>query len=276
MNKKHLIPSAVANPVSHEPLRRMDSFAAATIMAALAIWATTNSNALQSLFLSLSYAIHRIMRSSSWSTVHRKQLYQQRSPAPHAPSLPPSQASLLPSHRPRTTRHPPASATTTLMISGKITQQTRMSLPCRKLSKETWPIMPLDRNNSKRRSRDTNSSSETRRRRRRHRRQNGPRRRRRRRRERRPSAEGRHRYDAVSRRTPSITTAVPLPPFPLPRRYRRRLSQWFSQPQRSRSPIYRPRAVLRKFASWSAAVTRTAESPLSSTVPLEGRGSRER
>lgn len=285
MNEKRPIPSAVANPVSHEPLRRTGSFAAVTIMAALAIWATTSSNVLQSLFLSLSYAIHRILRSSRWSTVHRKQLYQ-RSPAhpalhaPSPPSPPPSRALLPPSRRPRTTRHPPASATTTPTISGKVTQRARTSRLCREPSRETWPIMPTNRNNSKhRRPRDSNNSSEARRRRRRH--QNGPRRRRRRRREHRPrhpSAASRCRRDAASRRTSSIIAAVPQPPFPLPRRRRRRrrLSQWSWQPQRSRSPVYRPRASPRKSASWSAAVVRTAGSPLSLTAPLEGHGSRGR
>lgn len=181
------IPSAVANRVFHEPLRRTGSFAAATITAALAIWATTSSNVLQSLFLSLSYAIHRTLRSNRWSTVHRKQLYQ-RSPAhptPHAPSPPSSRAPPSPSRRPRITRHPPASATTaTPTISGKGTQPTR---PCRELSRET-PITPSDRNNSKsnkrHQPRDTNSSSKARQRRRR--RRSNPRRRRRRRRGRRP------------------------------------------------------------------------------------------
>lgn len=265
-NEKRPIPSAVANPVSHEPLRRTGSFAAATITAALAIWATTGSNILQSLLLSLSYAIHQTLRSSRWSTMHRKQLYQ-RSPAhsaPHAPSPPPSRAPPPPSRRPRTTRHPPASATTTPMISGRITQRACASRSCRKPSKKTWPIMPSDRNNSnvsskRRQSRDANSTSEARRRRRH---QNGPRRRRRRRRECHP------------RRSSSVTAAVPPAPFPLPRRCRRRLSRWSWQPQRSRSPIY-PRAFPRKSASWSAAVARTAGN-LFLTAPLEGRGSRGR
>lgn len=288
INEKRPIPSAVANPVSHEPLRRTGSFAAATITAVLAIWATTSSNVLQSLFLSLSYAIHQTLRSSRWSTVHRKQLYQRSlaHPALHAPSPPPSpppsRAPLPPSRRPRThqPRHPPASATTTPTISGKITQRARTSRSCRKPSRQTWPIIPSDHNSSKRRrARDTNSSSEARRRRRQH--QNGPRRRRRRRREcrlRRPSAEDRRRRDAARRRTPSIT-AVVVPPFPLPRRRRhrrRRLSRWSWQPQRSRSLIYHPRASPCKFASWSAAVARTAGNLLFSTAPLEDRGFRGR
>ncbi|XP_071647244.1 protein kinase C-binding protein NELL1 isoform X1 [Temnothorax longispinosus] len=281
-------------------VHRTGSFAAATITAALAIWATTSSNILQSLFLSLSYAIHQTLRSSRWSTVHRKQLYQRSSapPAPYAPSPPssppPSRAPLPPSRRPRTTRHPPASTTTTPTISGKVTQRARTSRSCRRPSKQTWPIMPPDRSNSsisskRRRPRDTNSTSEARRRRRRH--QNGPRRRRRRRRERRPRrplAAGRRRRDAARRRTPSIIAAVPPSPFPLPRRRRRRrrrLSQWPWQPQRSRNLIYHPRASPRKFASWLTAVGQLVGRQLLSrtegnlwflTVPLEGRGSRGR
>lgn len=219
------------------------------------------------------------MRSSRWSTVHRKQLYQQRSPArsaPHAPSPPPSRAPLPSSRRPRTTRHPPASATTTPTISDKVTQRARSSRPCFE-SRKIWPMTPVDRNSSntsrkRRRSRDTNSSTQTRRRRRRH--QNGPRRRRRRRRERRPRhslAADWSRCGTANRRTPSITASAP---FPLPRR--RRLSQRSGQPQRSRSPIYHQRASPRKSASWSAAVAGTAGSPLFSIAPLEGRGSRGR
>lgn len=75
--------------MSNEPLRRTGSYAAATITAALVIWATTGSNVLQSLFLSMSYAVYRALRGHRWLTVHRKQLYQrlslppvvQRSPA---------------------------------------------------------------------------------------------------------------------------------------------------------------------------------------------------
>lgn len=135
--------------------------------------------------------------------------------------------------------------------------------------------MPSNRNNSNisskhRRPRDSNNSSEARCRRRH---QNGPRRRRRQRREhrpRRPSTTGRCR-DAASRRASSIIAAISPPPLPLPRR--RRLSQWSWQPQRSRSPVC-PRASPRKSISRSAAVVRTVGSPLSSTAPLEDRGSR--
>ncbi|XP_034181764.2 protein kinase C-binding protein NELL1 isoform X7 [Osmia lignaria lignaria] len=78
-------------------VHRTGSYAAATITAALAIWAATSSNVLQSLFLSLTYAAYRALRGHRWLTVHRKQLYQrlqlpaqlvQRSPAPPTPCHP--------------------------------------------------------------------------------------------------------------------------------------------------------------------------------------------
>ncbi|KAL0128221.1 hypothetical protein PUN28_003463 [Cardiocondyla obscurior] len=264
-------------------VHRTGSFAVATITAALAIWATTNSNVLPSLFLSLSYAIHLTLRSSRWSTMHRKQLYQ-RSPALPAsrtplppPSPPPSRAPLPPFHRPRTTRHSPAStATTTPAILGKVIQRTRTSRSCRKPYKRTWPITPSDPSNvnassKRRRPRDTSSSSETRRRRRRH--QNAPRRRRRRRRERRPRCPSvADQRDADHRRTPSTTTAASPPPFPLPRRR----SRWSWQPQRSRNLIYHPRVTPCNVARWSVAVARTAGNLLFSIAPLEGRGFRGR
>lgn len=278
--KSLLIPSAVANPISHEPLRRTGSFAAATITAALAIWVTTSSNSLQSLLLSLSYVIHRTLWSSRWSTVHRKQLYQRSPahPALHAPSLPPSpppsQAPPPPSRRPRTTRHPPTSVTRTLTISDEIRQ---LVWPCRELNKET-PIMLLGRNSSsnKHQPRDTNSLSEARRRRRRH--QNGPRYRRRRRRGRRlrrPAMTDRRRCNAASRRTPIAAASPPSLPLPHRRRCHRRLSRWSWLPQRSRRPIDHPRGFPRKFASWLV-VVKTTKNPLFSTAPLEDRGSRGR
>ncbi|RLU24290.1 hypothetical protein DMN91_002378 [Ooceraea biroi] len=267
-------------------VHRTGSFAAATITAALAIWATTSSNVLQSLFLSLSYAIHRTLWSSRWSTVHRKQLYQRSPahPAPHAPSPPPSpppsRAPLPSSRRPRTTRHPTASATTTPTISGKLTQQARPPRP-RELSRETI-TMPSGRSNSSSSSNKRHFSNSLEARRRCRRRQSGSRRRRRRRREHRPI--GRRRRDAASWRTPSTVTTAPPPllPFPFHRRRRRRrhchrrLSRWSCPAQRSRSPVIRPRASSRRSASWSATVARTAGSPSSSTVPLEDRGSKGR
>lgn len=269
----------MANPVSHEPIRRTGSFAVATITAALAIWATTSNNVLQSLFLSLSYAIHRTLRGCRWSTVHRKQLYQRSSAhsAPHAPSLtpsPPSRAPSPPFRRPRT-RHPRASATTT---SGRVTQA-RTPRPCREPSRETT-VMPGRSNSSSNycQPRDTSSPSKARRRRRR--RQRGSRcRRRRRRRGRHSSTAGRHCHD-VNRRAPSFAAlASPLLPLPRRRRHRRchrQLSQWSWPLRRSRSPAGHPRTSPRKSASWSVAVARTAESLLSSIAPLEGRGSRRR
>lgn len=274
---KSLIPSAVANPISHEPLRRTGSFAAATITAALAIWVTTSSNGLQSLLLSLSYVIHRTLWSSRWSTVHRKQLYQRSlaHPALHAPSLSPPRAPLSPSRRPRTTRHPPPSATRNLMILNEIRQQVWLH---REFNRKT-PIMLLGRNSSSNkhcRARDTKSLSEDRRRRRR--RQNSSRYRRRRRqgcRFRHPATTDRRRRKAVSQRTSAVIAASPHS-LPLPRRCRhhRRLSRWSWLPRRSRRTTDPPRAPPRNFASWSVVIK--TKSPLSLTAPLEDRGSRGR
>ncbi|XP_014616550.1 PREDICTED: protein kinase C-binding protein NELL1-like isoform X3 [Polistes canadensis] len=64
-------------------VHRTGSYAAATITAALAIWVTSsnsNSNVLQSVFLSLSYSLYRTLRGGHWSRVHRKQLYQRSPP----------------------------------------------------------------------------------------------------------------------------------------------------------------------------------------------------
>nr|XP_050857702.1 protein kinase C-binding protein NELL1-like isoform X4 [Vespula vulgaris] len=76
-------------------VHRTGSYAVATITAALAIWATSSSNVLQSVLLSLSYSLYRTLRGGRWSRVHRKQLYQ-RSPGPtirssrsHPRTLPP-------------------------------------------------------------------------------------------------------------------------------------------------------------------------------------------
>ncbi|XP_076294760.1 protein kinase C-binding protein NELL1 isoform X5 [Lasioglossum baleicum] len=73
-------------------VHRTGSYAAATITAALAIWATTSSNVLQSLFLSLSYAVYRALRGHRWQTVHRKQLYQRLPLLPVARQSPPPAA----------------------------------------------------------------------------------------------------------------------------------------------------------------------------------------
>lgn len=275
MNQKHLVPSAVANPISHQPLRRTGSFAAATITAALAIWATTSSNVLQSLLLSLSYAIHRTQWGCRWSTVHRKQLYQRSPahPAPHAPSLPPSPPSRAPpppSRRSRT-RHPPASATTT---SGKVTQAHATRPYCESI--ETT-VAPGCKSSSKyRRPQDTSSPSQARRRRRR--RQNSPRRRRRRRRERRSQylPEASRRCRDVSQR-PSVAVAASPPQLLLllpPRHRHRQHSRWSWSLRQSRSLVDHPRTSPRKCANWSAVVAKIAG--WSSIAPLEGRGSRGR
>ena len=87
--------------MSNEPLRRTGSYAAATITAALAIWAATgSSNVLQSLFLSLSYVLYRALRGHRWLTVHRKQLYQ-RLPPPPPPLVQHQQSPAPTSCRPR-------------------------------------------------------------------------------------------------------------------------------------------------------------------------------
>ncbi|XP_025268414.1 protein kinase C-binding protein NELL1 isoform X3 [Camponotus floridanus] len=261
-------------------VHRTGSFAAATITAVLAIWVTTSNNGLQFLLLSLSYVIHQTLRSSRWSTVHRKQLYQRSlaHPALHAPSLspspPPSRAPLPPSHRPRTTRHPPPSATRNLMISNEIRQQVWSH---RQLNGKT-PIMLLGRNSNKHRSRDTKSLSEVQRHRRWASCQDSPRHRRRRRRGcrfRYPATTDRRHRNAASRQTPAVIATSP-PFLPLPRRcHHRRLSRWSWLPQRSRRQTDRRRRASRKFASWSV-VVKTTKSPLSLTAPLEDRGFRGR
>lgn len=112
--------SPLANPVSNEPLRRTGSYAAATITAALAIWAaTSSSNVLQSLFLSLSYAVYRVLRGHRWLMVHRKQLYQ-RLPLPlvqhQSPALTSSRHRLLP--HPLTTPPPVVGRPSSEKITG--------------------------------------------------------------------------------------------------------------------------------------------------------------
>lgn len=212
---------------SHKPLRRTGSFAAATITAALTIWVTRSSDVLQTLFVSLSYIIYQTLRSSRWSTIHRKQLYQ-RSPAhsaPHAPSHPPSSPPLQapsPSRRPRTTHHPPASATTTLAISGGSVQEAWM---CRRV----------------------NGSLEARRRRQRS--QSSPRRRRRRRRGR--GCPDRRCCDVTIRQALPVATAVPSPPLPSLHRCHRLLLRWswLQQPRITNITIDRPGVSLRTSAS---------------------------
>ncbi|XP_066585384.1 protein kinase C-binding protein NELL1-like isoform X2 [Prorops nasuta] len=76
-------------------VHRTGSYAAATIMAALAIWASSSSsNVLQSLMTSLlSVAYRMTLRSQRWMTSHRKQLYQRS-------ALPSLRRLLRPPHRP--------------------------------------------------------------------------------------------------------------------------------------------------------------------------------
>lgn len=262
------VPSAVANPVSHEPLRRTGSFAAATITAVVAVWATTSSNVLQSLLLSLTYAIHRTLSGCRWATVHRKQIYQ-RSPAhsaPHAPPTSPPRAPPPPSRRSRTC-HPPASATTT---SGNLARACTPRSPRYESSRETTITPGRISGNKYRQARDTSTPSRTRRRRRR--RQSCPRRRRRRRRRHRTRRSPEAGHDA-NPEAPSVA-APTLSPLPLHRRHRPTRCSW--PLRRSTSLAHRPRMSPRKCANWSTVVARAAGSPLSSTAPLEGRGSRGR
>ncbi|XP_020277475.1 protein kinase C-binding protein NELL1-like isoform X3 [Pseudomyrmex gracilis] len=209
-------------------VHRTGSFAAATITAALTIWVTRSSDVLQTLFVSLSYIIYQTLRSSRWSTIHRKQLYQ-RSPAhsaPHAPShppsSPPSQAPPSPSRRPRTTHHQPVSATTTLAISGGNVQEAWM---CRR----------------------ANGSLEARRRRRRS--QSSPRRRRRRRRGR--ECPDRRCCDVTIRQALPVATAMPSPPLPSLHRCHRLLLRWswLQQPRITNITIDRPGVSLRTSVS---------------------------
>ncbi|XP_031775988.1 protein kinase C-binding protein NELL1-like isoform X4 [Apis florea] len=101
-------------------VHRTGSYAAATITAALAIWAaTSSSNVLQSLFLSLSYAVYRVLRGHRWLMVHRKQLYQ-RLPLPlvqhQSPALTSSRHRLLP--HPLTTPPPVVGRPSSEKITG--------------------------------------------------------------------------------------------------------------------------------------------------------------
>ncbi|CAL7939004.1 unnamed protein product [Xylocopa violacea] len=110
-------------------VHRTGSYAAATITAALAIWtATSSSNVLQSLFLSLSYAVYRALRGHRWLTVHRKQLYQ-RLPLP-----PPLVRHRLPAPTSCQPRHLPRPSTTTPPVDPppeRVTGACRTACPSR-------------------------------------------------------------------------------------------------------------------------------------------------
>ncbi|XP_076626123.1 protein kinase C-binding protein NELL1 isoform X4 [Colletes latitarsis] len=105
-------------------VHRTGSYAVATITAALAIWATTSSNVLQSLFLSLSYAVYRALRGHRWLTVHRKQLYQ-RLLLPPVVQQPPALTSCPPTSPGkstglcRTRPHQSSSNRETITVSGR-------------------------------------------------------------------------------------------------------------------------------------------------------------
>ena len=215
--------SWVANPLSNEPLRRTGSYAVATITAALAIWATTSSSALQSLFLSLSYAVYRALRGHRWLTVHRKQLYQ-RLPLPPVVQQSPVATSYRPRHLPRLSA-PPASPE-------------RFTGPCRTRpssspSSSTETIAVPECNNSRLHQRPgTSWPLEERRRRRRRLNALHPRRRRRRRRRPRlrlstkPSLK---RYPVVSAPNPRAASRIieTTRLLPRPRRPRLHSSCWY-------------------------------------------------
>lgn len=222
----------LANPVSNEPLRRTGSYAAATITAALAIWAATgSSNVLQSLFLSLSYAVYRALRGHRWLTVHRKQLYQ-RLPLP--PPLVQHQSPAPTFCRPRLLPRPSTTSPLVGLPSEKITGLCRTA--CQVYPNNTGTTIALERkysNNKFYRQPGTSWPLEQRRRRR-HLNALHPRRRRRRRRLRlRSSTRPSHRRLRRDVNVPSrpkvsgvcvnVPMRPPLPPPPPPHPRCRRL-----------------------------------------------------
>ncbi|XP_076174173.1 protein kinase C-binding protein NELL1 isoform X4 [Ptiloglossa arizonensis] len=124
-------------------VHRTGSYAAATITAVLAIWATTSSNVLQSLFLSLLYVIYRALRGHRWLTVHRKQLYQ-RLPLPQVVQQLPAPTSCHPRLRPR-----PSAPAVVPTSPGKSTG------PCRTPPRQS----PNNSNNRNNNTSDSNSYS---------------------------------------------------------------------------------------------------------------------
>ncbi|XP_076644030.1 protein kinase C-binding protein NELL1 isoform X1 [Halictus rubicundus] len=170
-------------------VHRTGSYAAATITAALAIWATTSSNVLQSLFLSLSYAVYRALRGHRWQTVHRKQLYQRLPLLPVARQPPTAAAATF--CRPRLLPRPSSAVRTspeshsigacrTRCSRSPSSNSSSSSLSC---SRETIDVCEYSNSNSSGLQRSSMWLPEERRRRRRF---NGRQRRRRRRRRRRP------------------------------------------------------------------------------------------
>ncbi|XP_076682027.1 protein kinase C-binding protein NELL1 isoform X4 [Andrena cerasifolii] len=197
-------------------VHRTGSYAVATITAALAIWATTSSNALQSLLLSLSYAVYRALRGHRWLTVHRKQLYQ-RLPLPPVVQQSPVATSCRPRHLPR----PSASPASPERFTGPCRTQ-----PSPSPSSSTETIAVPECNNSRLHQRPgTSWPLEERRRRRRRLNTLHPRRRRRRRRPRlrlstKPSLK---RYPVVSAPNPRAASRIIETMRPLPRLRRPRL-----------------------------------------------------
>ncbi|XP_076224435.1 protein kinase C-binding protein NELL1 isoform X4 [Nomia melanderi] len=167
-------------------VHRTGSYAAATITAALAIWATTSSNVLQSLFLSLSYAVYRALRGYRWQTVHRKQLYQRLPLLPAAARRSPAPTFC----RPRLLPRPPSPAAVPVRPEKSTGHcKPRSSRSPSSCSRETTdaPGRSNSSNRSPRPQPGTRWSPEPRRRRRRSPSARPPRRRRRRRRRRQPS-----------------------------------------------------------------------------------------
>lgn len=237
--------SPLANPVSNEPLRRTGSYAAATITAALAIWAaTSSSNVLQSLFLSLSYAVYRVLRGHRWLMVHRKQLYQ-RLPLPlvqhQSPALTSCRHRLLPPH-PLTTP-PPVVGRPSEKFTGTY-KTTCQNHPSNRGTVVTSECKHSNKHSKYYRQPGTSWFLEQRRRRRRRLNALHPRRRRRRRRlklrTRNTRANRRRPYRGVNALKRSTTTVSgtcvsaamrPLypPPLPPPPRHRYRRSRHLSQ-----------------------------------------------
>ncbi|XP_076396460.1 protein kinase C-binding protein NELL1 isoform X5 [Megachile rotundata] len=218
-------------------VHRTGSYAVATITAALAIWAATSSNVLQSLFLSLTYAAYRALRGHRWLTVHRKQLYQ-RLPLPaQLVQRSPAATSCHPRLLPRPSEAGPA-------WPGKPTGACRTACQSSRCNDRGTTLASERNGNKSCLQTGTSCSPEQRRRRRRRTNALHPRRRRRRRRPKlRPSLKRlRSRRDgSVPKRptSPTIEATRPTSPLPRPPRHRRlrRLSRCWCPPRTlSRSP----------------------------------------
>nr|XP_033332762.1 protein kinase C-binding protein NELL1-like isoform X1 [Megalopta genalis] len=275
-------------------VHRTGSYAAATITAALAIWVTTSSNVLQSLFLSLSYAVYRALRGHRWQTVHRKQLYQ-RLPVPAVSRQPPAttfcRARLLP--RP-SAQAPARPEKLTGPCSGtRCSRRHRSSSSNSSNSKETSDVS--DRSNSNNNSNNSSSNkprprrgtrwpSEARRRRRRSSGRQPQRRRRRRRRRRRPrfrptSKSPKHRRRVASNEESSpaasrfIERTRPRPRHRPPRRpCRRPPALGWARRRPAAPPRTAPHAATTVKRPRAAIVAATTPSPRDTRTPPLERG----